>query len=60
MHRTTNSGRLLIHVLGGPAIVAGLLHPPVEKQTAFAWAKGDKDIPQARIEQLAALQKARR
>ena len=56
----THSGRLLIHILGGPARVAPLLHPPVELPTAYAWANGRQPIPQERVEQLAKLQSGRR
>lgn len=55
----TPSGRLLIHLLGGPALVAPLLHPPVELPTAYAWANGRWPIPHERLEQLAMLQKGR-
>jgi len=56
----TPSGRLLIHLLGGPALGAPLLHPPVELPTAYAWANGRQAIPHDRLEQLAKLQKGRR
>lgn len=54
------SGRLLIHVLGGPALVAPLLQPPAEVPTVHAWACGRQEIHQDRLEQLAKLQKGRR
>lgn len=60
MGKATNAGRLLIHILGGPALVAGLFHPPVEKATTWAWAKGKQPIPQSRLDELIALQEARK